>query len=159
MSRGACPPVPALVAAAVLAFAGCGDDAPGGDPSAFATRTDGACARLADAVGTLREDLVRGPAHSEAEGLSRALRRYATAVRRTADDLVAGRPPRDERAFRDAAVRGLRRHAHAMTRAAAEAGQGRVARELEDELRGGALPAVPAQLLEQAPRCRHDTGR
>lgn len=157
MSRGVRPQVPALLVVGALLVAGCGEDA-GGDPSAFATRADGACRDLAGAVATLRDGLVRSPAERETTGLATVVRRYATNVRSTADDLAAGRPPADERAFQDAAVRGLRRHAHAMTRAAQQVGRGRVARELEGELRGGALPQVPAALLAHAPHCRREPG-
>lgn len=157
MSRGVRPQVPLLLAVVALLLAGCGGD-DGGDPSAFAARTDRACRDLGEAVATLRDGLVRSPAESEAAGLATVLRRYATSVRSTAEHLAAGRPPADERAFQRDAVRGLRRHAHAMTRAAQEVRRGRVARELRAELRGGALPAVPAPLRAQAPRCRRDAG-
>lgn len=146
--------MPALLAVLVLLVTGCGGGDAGGDPSAFAARTDGACRDLAAAVTTLRDGLVRSRATDEATAMATVLRRYATRVRTVADGLADGRPPADEQEFRSAAVRGLRRHAHAMTRAAQEVREGRVARELEGELRGGALPTVPGPLLAHAPHCR-----
>ncbi|MDO9407384.1 MAG: hypothetical protein Q7T67_03140, partial [Patulibacter sp.] len=154
MSRPRTSSAVAVAAALVLAGCGGGDD---GDPRTFARQADHVCAGLATAVGDLRDGLVRTDAASEGAGLSSALTRYATSTRRFADELARTRPPRNERAFRDDAVSGLRRHARAMRRAAEQVRDGREASALRDELRGGALPAVPATLLADAPACRRAT--
>ncbi|MGX6450199.1 hypothetical protein ACVU7I_19335, partial [Patulibacter sp. S7RM1-6] len=93
--------------------AGCG----GGDPSAFAGATDRTCREVAAAVTTLREGLIRRDGQSESRALATAISRYASAVDAAAGRLGATDPPKDEREFRDDAVRRLRDHAGAMRRA------------------------------------------
>ena len=151
MSRARRSPAPVVLVALLLAGCGGGD---GGDPRTFARQADHVCAGLTTAVGDLRDGLLRTPADTQAAGLSAAIVRYASTSGRLADELARTRPPRDERAFRDDAVEGLRRHARAMRRAATQVRGGRSATALRDELRGGALPAVPATLLADAPACR-----
>lgn len=151
MSRAASSSALAVLAAIVLAGCGGGDD---GDPRAFAASADRACGTLSRAVHELRDGLVRTDAKTEGAGLGTALSHYATTVRRTADDLAKARPPKNEKAFRDAAVKGLRRHAGAMRSAADQARTGRAPTALDDEVRGGEMPKVPATLLTDAPACR-----
>jgi len=155
MSRPAS--LPALAVLVTLVLAGCGGGDDGGDPRAFAAQADRACSTLASAVQDLRDGLRRDEAATEAAGLGTALSRYATTVRRTADGLARTRPPRNELAFRDDAVEGLRRHAKAMRSAAAQARAGRETTALRSEVRGGAMPMVPATLLADAPACRATT--
>lgn len=145
------PPTALALAVAVL-LGGCGEDDP--DPTAFALRTDGVCRDLGAAVDELREGMLRTSASSESAALAAALSRYGVAVRRSADALAAVPTPRVDRRFRNDAVAGLRRHATAVRAAASGARRGRVAPALRDEVRGGALPVIPAAVLAVAPHCR-----
>ncbi|WP_210491948.1 hypothetical protein [Patulibacter sp. SYSU D01012] len=146
-----------LALLAVLAVAtsatGCG----GGDPSAFASATDRTCREVAAAVTGLREGLVRRDGQSETGALASAVDRYAAAVDAAAARLGQADPPKDERAFRDDAVRQLRDHAATMRRATREARRGRVPAALARQLgRTGpaAMPEIPGSVLDGAPACR-----
>jgi hypothetical protein len=150
--------LPAIPLALLVVLTGCGG---GGDPTAFATATDGVCRDLSAASTALQTELVRAEGRSEAAAVSASLARYARRIATSADRLAAADPPAADRRFGTAAVRALREHAETMRSAAAAARAGRVGDGLTARLRsaaGTAMPAIPAPVMTDAPDCRAGQG-
>jgi hypothetical protein len=146
--------LPAVPLALVVVLAGCGG---GGDPTAFATATDGVCRDLTSASATLQTELVRAEGQSEGAAVSASLTRYARRIAASADRLAATDPPAADRRFGAAAVQALRAHAETMRAAAAAARAGRVGERLTTRLRtttATAMPAIPGPVMADAPDCR-----